>query len=175
MNEELGLIHIYCGDGKGKTSAAMGLVIRAAGNNLQVLILQLLKIQYSGELTILGQIPNIKVIRGKGVANFSFTMTEPQKLMCRNTHNHNLEAVIAEADHYDLLVLDEVIGAYNRDLLDKDLLLDFLKNKPPHLEVVLTGRNPPEEILEFADYISEIKKVKHPFDKGVKARLGIER
>lgn len=177
MSNNLGLVHIYCGDGKGKTSASIGLSIRAAGHGLNVLILQLLKTQYTGELNILEKVPNIKVMRGKGVSEFSFNMTDEQKKICTDTHNQNLEKIIEDVKigSIDLLILDEVIGAYNRELLDRALLINFIKAKPPHMELVLTGRNPAPELIELADYVSEIKKVKHPFDNGITARLGIER
>lgn len=177
MADNLGLVHIYYGDGKGKTSAAIGLAIRAAGHGLNVLILQLLKTQYTGELNILDNIPNIRILRGKGVSDFSFSMTDEQKKICTATHNYNLGNIIEDArgGSVDLLILDEVIGAYNRELLDRRMLINFIKNKPAQMELVLTGRNPPPELLELADYASEIKKIKHPFDNGIGARLGIER
>ena len=74
----------------------------------------------------------------------------------------------------DLLILDEAIAAYNLKLVDSKLLLEFLNTKPEALEVVLTGRDPAPELVELADYVSEVKKIKHPFDRGVKARKGIE-
>lgn len=78
-------------------------------------------------------------------------------------------------ENIDLLILDEVIGACNTGVFDKNILIDFLKNKPKELEVVLTGRNPAPELVELADYVSEICKRKHPFDKGIPARTGVER
>ena len=80
----------------------------------------------------------------------------------------------AEAGECDLLVLDECFGALSTGMLDTEALLDFVEHKPPHLELVLTGRNPPEEFMALADYVSEIRKVKHPYDVGVAARRGIE-
>ena len=153
---KLGLIHIYTGDGKGKTTAALGLILRASGRGLKVVLGQFLKGRETGELHTLSLLPGVTVFRGKPLTKFSFQMNEQEK-----------------ADV--LLVLDEVIGACGTHLLDESLLIDFLKHKPEHLEVVMTGRNPSPELLELADYVSEICKRKHPFDKGIPAREGIEK
>ncbi|MFA6808671.1 MAG: cob(I)yrinic acid a,c-diamide adenosyltransferase [Eubacteriales bacterium] len=172
-----GLIHIYCGDGKGKTTAALGLSIRAAGAGMKVVIVQFLKGRKTSELNILKTIPNITVLRGKEGTAFSFAMTEEEKEKCRRVHLENLKAGIAlvESGNCDLLILDEVIGAYNEHLIDRQLLQNFVEHKPEHLELVMTGRDPEEWMTDCADYVSVIKKVKHPFDKGIKARTGIEK
>lgn len=172
-----GLIHIYCGDGKGKTTAALGLAIRAMGRGLKVLLIQFMKSQETGELKILEKIPQITVMRSKEKFGFSFTMTAQQKDRCRSVHDDLLKRGLENCrlEQIDLLILDEIISAYNYDLIDRAETLRFLRAKPGHLEVVLTGREPAEELLEIADYVSEIKKVKHPFDQGIGARIGIER
>jgi cob(I)alamin adenosyltransferase len=172
-----GLIHVYCGDGKGKTTAALGLSIRAAGSGRKVVIVQFLKNYKTSELYILNQITNITVLRGKEGAVFSFSMTEEEKEKTRRVHAKNLQTGIelVESGHCDLLILDEAIEAYNQDLLDRQVLRDLVEHKPQQLELVLTGRNPEPWIIDCADYVSEIKKVKHPFDKGIKARKGIEK
>ncbi|MFA6808284.1 MAG: cob(I)yrinic acid a,c-diamide adenosyltransferase [Eubacteriales bacterium] len=174
---EKGLIHIYCGDGKGKTTAAMGLAMRSSGRGFKVLIVQFLKSQDTGELHSLEKLPEIMILRGNRKHGFTFNMSEEEKELCRveydKTLNKGIE--ICKTESIDLLVLDEVIGAYNLGFINRDCLLDFLKNKPEKLEVVLTGRNPDESLLGLADYVSEIRKVKHPFDRGIKARNGIER
>lgn len=169
-----GLIHIYCGDGKGKTTAAMGLVVRAAGNGLKVLILQFLKNGKTGELTSFEKLEHVTVIRGKGGMKFTCHMNEEEKAETLRVHTENLLKVIEQAENYDLVILDEAVGACGCGLLDKQMLLQFLDNKPEKLEVVLTGRNPAQELLDRADYISEIKKIRHPYDKGILARKGIE-
>ena len=103
-------------------------------------------------------------------------MTEQQKDNCRLHHNEMLKQGITavKTGQVDLLILDEIIAAYNLNLVDHRLLTDFLTTKPESLEVVLTGRDPAPELVEIADYVSEIKKIKHPFDQGIKARKGIE-
>lgn len=171
-----GLVHIYCGDGKGKTTAAMGLSIRAAGRDLKVLIVQFLKSQKTGELDSLKKIENIKVLRGDENCTFTFKMTDDQKVGALKAHMKILNEAIEDcrSGKVNLLVLDEIMAAYNHDLVDKEILINFIKNKPINLEIVMTGRNPKEELLNLADYISEIKKVKHPYDNGITARIGIE-
>jgi cob(I)alamin adenosyltransferase len=172
-----GLVHIYCGDGKGKTTAALGLALRCSGRGKKVLIVQFLKNHDTGEINSIARIPEITLLRGKSANCFSLYMTEEQKNMCRILHNNNLKQALqlCENQEYKLIILDEIIGAYNKNLIDSELLLNFLQNKPQELEVVMTGRNPDKTLLSLADYISEIKKIKHPFDKGIKAREGIEK
>lgn len=172
-----GLVHIYCGDGKGKTTASIGLIIRALGSGMKVVLVQFLKSSKTSELNILSDLDGITILRGKKGNVFSFSMTEEEKKESLKIHNQNLsEAIkIVKSNESVLLVLDEIIGAYNKELVDKDILLSFLDNKPSGVEVVLTGRNPDEGLINRADYISEIKKIKHPYDSGIAARIGIER
>ena len=172
-----GLIHIYCGDGKGKTTAALGLALRSAGRGFRVLLIQFLKTQETGELYSLEKIPEITVLRGKENRTvFSYQMTDEEKAQCRMVHDENLRRGITmgESGKVDLLILDEIIPAYNLNLVDRAVLLDFLRTKPGELEIVLTGSDPALELIDLAAYVSEIKKIKHPYDQGLKARIGIE-
>ena len=150
-----GLIHIYCGDGKGKTTAAVGLAVRCAGRGNKVLLVQFLKSRDSGELY----------------------SNEEEKHALLIEHNKMFEQVLAKIKNggYSLLILDEVIGALNAKVFEMPKLIEFLRHKPENLEVVLTGRNPSPELVEIADYVSEMRKVKHPMDKGIMAREGIEK
>ncbi|XOQ52714.1 MAG: Cob(I)yrinic acid a,c-diamide adenosyltransferase [Succiniclasticum sp.] len=177
IQEKLGLIHVYTGAGKGKTTAAMGLILRASGRGLKVTLLQFMKGRPTGELLSLQRLPGVQVYRAKEMTKFSFQMTEEEKKDMRQRHDALLQEVTARCreDGTDLLVLDEALGAVGTGLLDEDLLLDFLDHKPAHLEVVLTGRNPSPALLERADYVTEMVKRKHPFDKGIPARDGIEK
>lgn len=172
-----GLIHIYCGDGKGKTTAAVGLAVRCAGRGNKVLLVQFLKSRDSGELYSLAKLPDIEVMRGKESKKFTFQMNEEEKHALLIEHNKMFEQVLAKIKNggYSLLILDEVIGALNAKVFEMPKLIEFLRHKPENLEVVLTGRNPAPELVEIADYVSEMRKVKHPMDKGILAREGIEK
>lgn len=172
-----GLIHIYCGDGKGKTTAAVGLAVRCAGRGNKVLLVQFLKSRDSGELYSLAKLPDIEVMRGKESKKFTFQMNEEEKHALLIEHNKMFEQVLAKIKNggYSLLILDEVIGALNAKVFEMPKLIEFLRHKPENLEVVLTGRNPAPKLVEIADYVSEMRKVKHPMDKGIMAREGIEK
>ena len=172
-----GLIHIYCGDGKGKTTAAVGLAVRCAGRGNKVLLVQFLKSRDSGELYSLAKLPDIEIMRGKESKKFTFQMNEEEKHALLIEHNKMFEQVLAKIKNggYSLLILDEVIGALNAKVFEMPKLIEFLRHKPENLEVVLTGRNPAPELVEIADHVSEMRKVKHPMDKGIMAREGIEK
>lgn len=174
---EIGLIHIYCGDGKGKTTAAMGLAVRAAGRDKKVLITQFLKDNTSGEIGVLESIKNITVIKGNPVTKFFKFMSPEEQNITKIEHIERFENVIKKAvsENYDILIMDEIIAGMNLELISLDKVIDFLKNKPENLEVVMTGRNPDERLIELADYVSEIKAVKHPYEKGITSRIGIEK
>ncbi|NCE97561.1 MULTISPECIES: cob(I)yrinic acid a,c-diamide adenosyltransferase [unclassified Emergencia] len=173
---DLGLVHIYCGEGKGKTTCSVGLTVRACGYGLHVLFMQFLKSGDSSELKILKSLPGIEVLGTKPIKKFSFQMTEEEKEETRQINAEQFADMVKmlENDHYDMLVLDEVLGSIEAGLLDDQLIVNFLKNRPEQLEVVMTGRYPTEELEELADYVSRIDKVKHPYDKGIPARAGIE-
>jgi cob(I)alamin adenosyltransferase len=171
------LIHIYTGNGKGKTTAAIGLSVRYAGSGGKVVFSQFLKDNKSSELNILNRIEGIELVLCDEFFGFYSKMKDETKDRAKVVYNHYLRKIIDIAIQQDIqmLILDEVIGAYNYDLIEREVLLQFLRNKPDQLEVILTGRNPDKELLELADYVSEINKIKHPYDKGIQARVGIER
>ena len=172
-----GLTHIYYGDGKGKTTAAVGLAVRCAGRGNKVLLVQFLKSRDSGELYSLAKLPDIEVMRGKESKKFTFQMNDEEKHALLLEHNKMFDMVLAKvrSGNYALLVLDEVIGAINARVFDENRLIEFLLNKPENLEVVMSGRNPSARLIELADYVSEVRKVKHPMDRGIMAREGIEK
>ena len=172
-----GLIHIYCGDGKGKTTCGMGLCARAAGAGKKVLIFQFMKDNSGVERKALAGIPNVDVLDGPSRVKFSFRMTEEEKREQREYYDSYLKEIArkARSQNYDVLFLDEALYAVRAGLLDEDLLAEFLEDKPEHLEVILTGQEPGKRICDAADYISEIRKIRHPFDSGVSARDGIEK
>jgi len=166
------MIHLYTGEGKGKTTAAMGLAIRAAGRGKKVVIVQFLKGSDSGELHSLGLIPNISVIRNREAEGFFQSLPQEIRIKITEENNENLKAALALP--YDLIVLDEVCIAYGFEAIDRNAVDDLLRNFSPEKELALTGRNPPRHFCDAADYISEINNVKHPFERGVQAREGIE-
>lgn len=171
-----GLIHIYTGDGKGKTTAALGLAVRAAGRNKQVLLVQFFKGADSGELHALKNIPNITVLRLTKKYGFYKDLTDKQKIEIYREHTSLLYEAVKQAQNgaCDLLILDEVISAYQHSALDRAMLETFLDSKPQPLELVLTGRNAPEHFISMADYVTEMHKIKHPYESGTAAREGVE-
>ena len=178
MREKLGLVHIYSGDGKGKTTASIGLTIRALGCGYKVLFVQFLKDDNTNEIKFLSKVDNIEIISGNGGINkFTWTMTQEElsKVKELMTKRFNDAVEICNTGKYDLIVFDEIMGAIKTNILDEELVLEFIKKKSDSLEVVMTGRNPSNELIEVADYVSEIKKIKHPFDRKIPAREGIER
>lgn len=171
-----GLIHIYCGENKGKTTASVGLSVRAAGAGRKVLFTQFLKRGDSAELSALRLIPGIRILVCEKPYGFIWTMDDEEKARARADFTGLFgEAVrLAAEDQYDLLVLDEILGAISCGMVPEDAVIRFLQNKPDGLEVVLTGRDPSPALVELADYVTEMKKIKHPFDRGIPARKGIE-
>lgn len=170
------MIQLYCGNGKGKTTAAMGLVLRAVGSGMKALIVQFLKDDSSNEIKSLALLPEVKLLHRCGKEKFTFCMTDKEKAERKIDYGK----LLAEAEKecidkdIDLLVLDEVVRAINNDIIEETTLINFLKNCPAKLEIVLTGTNPSDKLLEISDYVSEIVKRKHPYDKGIQAREGIE-
>ena len=170
------LLHIYCGAGKGKTTAATGLAVRAAGSSMRVLFARFLKNEFSGELKILDQIPEIEVLHLEKSYGFFKTLSEKEQEEVREMYGrlwNSIQRKISTGD-YDMLVIDEFRAAYRYGRSPNEEAVQFLKDRPDNLEVVLTGRDPSDELLELADYISEVKMVRHPFEKGIRARKGIE-
>lgn len=171
-----GLIHIYCGNGKGKTTTGMGLCARAAGYGYKVLIYQFMKDNSTSERCVLGLCDNITLMEGLSQEKFSFQMTEEEKAEHKAFYESQFKMITRKAveEHYDVLFLDETVYTIHEGLLCEELVLDFLKNKPEHLEVILTGQHPSQALIDAADYVSEIQKIKHPYDKGMPSRKGIE-
>ncbi len=173
-----GLIHIYTGEGKGKTTTAIGLAVRAAGHGRRVLFVQFFKEDNasSGEKEVFRRyIPQIELIRAN-IRHPIFTKEKADKTTIEKAISQTYEIVkrkIREGS-IDLLVLDEINSVINGGWLSLEELVVFLEDRPDGLEVVLTGRDAPVELVKMADYVTEMLKIKHPFDRGVKARKGIE-
>lgn len=172
----IGLIHLYCGEGKGKTTAAVGLSVRCAGHGDKVVFAQFLKDGTSGECRVLAKLPGVIVLAANPVGKFSFCMTEEEKQETAEALSRMFDAAtgFAVREGVRLLVLDEVCGAISCGFLEEKTVTDFLKAKPDTLEVVLTGRNPSENLQAHADYITEMTMRRHPYEKGIAAREGIE-
>jgi cob(I)alamin adenosyltransferase len=172
-----GLVHIYTGDGKGKTTAAVGLAVRAFGSGLRVLFAQFLKGRESGEIKILRELePGFRVCRSGFAGKFTWQMDESEFSEAKKEQNSFLDVVIAEAfsGKWDMLILDEILVAVNVGIIDKCRVERLVKEKPEDLELVMTGRSAPESLIQMAAYVSEIRAVKHPYEKGIGARKGIE-
>lgn len=165
------MLHIYYGDGKGKTTAAAGLTLRMAGYGKKVLFVQFLKGGVSGEIAPL-QKCGIKVMRCDREYGFFGEMTEEERADMTACHNANLKYALENTDSFDMIVLDEIFSAYNYSLADRELIRSVVSECT--CELVLTGHEPDAWFLERADYVSEVKKIKHPFDSGISARKGIE-
>ena len=172
-----GLIHIYCGNGKGKTTCAMGLCTRAAGYGYKVLIYQFMKNNKTSERKVLEKVENITFVDGLESEKFSIYMTEEEKAERRTYYLEQFRKIteMAEKEAYQVLFMDEIIYTIGAGLFDEQILVEYLKNKPKDLEVILTGQNPGEAVVALADYVSEIQKVKHPYDRGMASRAGIEK
>lgn len=165
------MIQIYCGDGKGKTTAAIGASVRAAGAGLRVCLTQFMKGSPTSELTALECLP-ITVRRSDRDYGFYKSMSGGDKSEITRCHNALLEAAFAE--RYDFIVLDELCSAYRLGLLDRELAERLILDNKDHVEIIITGREPPEVFLNAADYISEIQCRRHPYERGISARHGIE-
>ena len=194
------MIHIYCGDGKGKSTASMGLCVRAAGRNIPVLMVQFLKDDTSGELNVLRTLPTVEVMHSDKFFGFTWNMTEEEKkeqaeifsnmmskveawieeklLDCSQIETDSMGdgQIQSEASGIKLMIiLDEVIAAIDCKLLEESVLLSLVdKHNKNLVEFVFTGRNPSETLKEKADYVSCIQAVKHPYQQGITCRRGVE-
>lgn len=166
-----GLVHIYTGNGKGKTTCAFGLAVRCAGHGNKVVVYQFLKATPTGEVCSCEKL-NIEIKRVAPTDKFWIGMSDEEKASTiRETENALAHIFDTPCD---LLILDEVICATDIGIISTEKLIEIIKNKPSSTELVLTGRNMPAELAEYADYISEINCIKHPYEKDICAREGIE-
>ncbi len=169
-----GLVQIFTGAGKGKTSAAMGGVLRALGHGLRVCIVVFMKGDYPyGERAVLSKLPNVKIAR------FGFmTFTDPANVKPEEIEQAKQALAFAReamlSGNYDLVVLDEVNIAAAWKLVELEEVVRLIRDKPPNVELILTGRYADAKLIELADLVTECVKVKHPYDEGIKARKGIE-
>ena len=173
-----GLTLVFTGNGKGKTTAAVGLAVRAAGNRLRVFFLQFIKGQWkTGEREVLRGIPGVDLeVTGRG---FTIERLRNPKIPMEDhaaaaAHGWQVARQIVREGEYDLVVLDEIFPAVKAGLVPLAELVALVKTKPREMHLALTGRGAPPEVIEVADLVSEIQPIKHPFERGIKAQRGIE-
>lgn len=174
---EKGYVQIYTGNGKGKTTAALGLGLRASGDGFTTYMVQFLKSWKTGELKAVEKLtPNFKIFRFESPKRFIWELDEEGIEVLKKEINTGYEFAIKvlENRECDILIIDEIMGALSNNLLTEEQVIKLIEIKPQDMELVLTGRNVPQAIYERADLITEMKDLKHYFNKGVEAREGIE-
>ena len=174
--ERVNQLHLYMGDGKGKTTAAMGLALRALGRGRRVLVAQFLKDGRSGELAALRQLPGATVAEVEPIGKFVFRMTPEEKRAARERQCAQAVALarLVEREAPDVIVLDELALAMHMGMVTEEHGWALIEAGLRHGEVVTTGRSAPQSLIDRADYVSEVVKLHHPYDKGLAAREGIE-
>lgn len=177
MKLEQGLIQIYTGEGKGKTTAAIGQGIRAYGNGLKVYMLQFLKGGKTGELSTINELgDNFKIFRFEKPKDFTWNLSKEEledlRLEIREGYNFILEVI--RDNKCDVLIIDEIMAVLSNNFLKVKEVLHILDNKPKTMEIILTGRNVPKEIIEKSNLVTEMKCIKHYYEEGIPAREGIE-
>ena len=174
IKNKLGLVHVYTGNGKGKTTACLGLAFRASGRGLRVVMLQFLKPANSyGEHLASEMIPNFTMEPMGADHMVGKEVTREEDLELTRRGLERAEEVLTSGD-YDMVILDEINNSMSFGLLTPGDLIGILERRAPNTEVVLSGRGVPQEIIDYADLVTEMRLVKHPYDRGVKARKGIE-
>jgi len=171
---EKGLVQVYTGSGKGKTSAAFGAALRAIGRGMKVYIIQFIKGGFDyGELYSVKSLPNLKLTafgRGRFI-----TESQPLKEDVQLARDGlELAQKVVKSGEYDMVVLDEINVALHLKMISVDDVIQLIRNRPQHVELILTGRNAPAQIVEVADLVTEMKEIKHPYADGVPPRKGIE-
>jgi cob(I)alamin adenosyltransferase len=172
-----GYIQVYTGNGKGKTTAAVGLATRAAGNEYSVIMVQFLKGGATGELESAKKLqPYFSIHRFEKPRGFFWTLNEEEKLELKSEIQEAYRFCLKQLEekNCDILIMDEVMGALGNNLITEEQLLELMDKKPEDIELIMTGRNVPEKIMEKANLVTEMRDVKHYFSEGVPARKGIE-
>ena len=168
-----GRVHVYTGDGKGKTTAALGLALRAAGAGIRAFIAQFLKARPTSELTSLARLADLIVVRRFGREGFvAGEPTDEDRGFARDGLAEAKGA--ASSGEYGVVILDEAVVAVKLGLFSVDELLEAIGSRAEGVEIVVTGRYAPAELVARADLVTEMRSVKHYFDEGVEARVGIE-
>ena len=173
-----GYVQVYTGDGKGKTTAALGLGLRAAGRGFKVVMFQFLKGAYSGELDSTPLLDGrFTIIRLGETKKFFGSLNEQERKELRGKLQEELKQVeaILKSEDCDILILDEIMAAVHGELITVEQVCKLIDARPDGMELVLTGRNAPQSVIDRADLVSEVRCVKHYMDKGVPARAGVEK
>jgi cob(I)alamin adenosyltransferase len=172
-----GLVHVYTGDGKGKSTAALGQVVRSLGYGLRAYIAQFLKSKdsFSGEIRALSRFhENVKLVRYHQVHPIFDPGVDSEQLHASVTQGLDEARKAMLSGDYDIVVLDEINNAIADGFADVEAVVELILSRPEKVELILTGRNADQKILDLADYVTEMRCVKHPFQKGISARRGIE-
>lgn len=173
MSDEKGIVMLFTGDGKGKTTAAVGAAVRAAGHGARVLIIQFMKGRLYGELVAVEKLDNL-TIEQYGRDEF-VDSKNPEKIdveLAEKGWARALEAVASDSP--SLLVLDEINVAVSFGLIPLETVVDFVRNRPDGMDLILTGRYAAQELIDIADTVTEMKEIKHHYNAGVQMRKGIE-
>jgi len=173
-DERIGLIIVNTGDGKGKTTAALGTALRAVGGGFKVLVIQFIKGSWDyGELHAARRLaPELEIVQmGEGFT-WETKDRERDTEVARKAWDFCKAKI--RANEHDILVFDEINNAIDYGYLDAGAVVEAVKGKPPEMHIILTGRNAPQELIDAADLVTEMKEIKHPFKKGIIAQKGIE-
>jgi cob(I)alamin adenosyltransferase len=172
-----GLVQVYTGCGKGKTTAALGQALRSVGCGLKVYMVQFLKTDHTGELESAKRLyPEFQIFRFEKEKGFFWTLDAEEKIQLKQEVNEALEFCkkVSTSQECDVLIMDEIMAALTNKLIEVDELIELIKDKSPNIELILTGRDAPSGIIEIADLVTEMGEVKHYFNKDIPARYGIE-
>lgn len=174
MFGEKGLLQIYTGDGKGKTTAALGLALRASGQGASVAIIQFMKgWEHYGELTAVKRLENVTLVQ-TGRPDYVYRGRETEKDYAEAERGLALAREFIKSGEYGLLILDEINVALDYGLVKVRDVVEIVVNRPMEMEMLLTGRNADSELLALADLVTEMKEIKHPYQNGVESRRGVE-
>lgn len=170
------MIQIYTGDGKGKTTAAIGQGIRAAGNGFKVIMVQFLKSGETGELNIIRNIDNFEIKRFEREKGFTWELNEEEldELRGEIKTAYNYIKKVVKNNECNMLIIDEIMAVLKNKFLSEEEVLELLNMSNEEMEIVLTGRDVPQVLVERADLVTEMKLIKHYYNKGIPARKGIE-
>lgn len=169
-----GYVQVYTGNGKGKTTAALGLAVRAAGAGLKVFIVQFLKMGDYSEIKALGRFSDLITVEQYGLGRFVKGKPSPEEIEAGKKGLERVKSVIASGK-YDVVIIEEGNVAVMCGLFPIEELLDIVDKKPDNLELIITGRGAAEALIEKADLVTEMKEIRHYYQKGVSARVGIEK